>query len=79
MAVRTLDVERATGIPARFIVYYERNGKRYLDGLYDATVEEARETFLHATHELGWQVKVTSIVPRTGADIEEISGKKGER
>lgn len=72
MDVKTLEIERMTGLPARFIVRYTRDGKRYLDGLYDATAEEACESFRLMARELGWRVEVESVTPRTGANVTEI-------
>lgn len=72
MVVKTLEIERMTGLPARFIVRYTRDGKRYLDGLYDATAEEARESFRLTARELGWRVQILSVTPRTGANVIEI-------
>jgi hypothetical protein len=61
---RVLDVERKAGLRARHVVYYRRNGKRYLDGLWSPTAESARADFLAMAKELGWSVEIERVEER---------------
>lgn len=62
--MRTLDIERVTGIRARFLVYYTRGGRRYVDCMYGATEERVRADFLGMARELGWTVEIQRIEVR---------------
>lgn len=60
----TLKIERVAGQRATFVVYYKRNGKTYLDGLFSRTEEMARRDFLAGAQELGWTVEIDRIEKR---------------
>lgn len=63
----TLAIERAAGQRATFVVYYRRNGKNYLDGLYSADEAAARAEFEGLAEELGWRVEVDRVEARVQA------------
>ena len=65
MQPASLRIERTAGKPCTFVVYYTRNGKLYLDGLYSATADEARDDFLGFAAEAGWKnVEVVRVEAR---------------
>lgn len=61
---KTLSIERQAGLRCRHVVYYRRNGKMYLDGLYSPTEEQARADFLAGAKELGWKVEIERVEVR---------------
>jgi hypothetical protein len=65
--MKQLEIEKITGARAKWIVTYNRNGRHYFDGLFEAhgdTAEKARETFLKSALMLKWRVKEVEIQPR---------------
>lgn len=60
----TLKDEKMAGARADYVVFYERDGKRYLDGIWADSLDEARESFLRFAAELGWRVQVERIEKR---------------